>query len=148
MTRNVYINIVLISTISLLTNSIDAKLTEDNFSDIRATDNPSFQADAQARQARIIEEMCNGNNHANPTPQAILNFINTIQIYINKIKDNQNITPETVGIARIAVIDVAKARKMLSLRTEADILIDIEHAINHVDRQVIVLEKYLSDQSK
>ena len=67
---------------------------------------------------------------------------------LKKIKDTQNITPETVSIARLAVIDIAKARKMLHHTTPADIQTDIRDAIQHLDMQVIALEKYISTQLK
>ncbi|AXK60250.1 hypothetical protein [Candidatus Chromulinivorax destructor] len=123
-------------------NTIDAKLTEDGFSDIRPHHHASFKDDGQACKERIIEEMCCGVD-TTPTPHAILNFIELIQIYIEKIKNTSSISFESVDIARIAVLDVARARKMLSKATPAEILNDIRHAIDRVDKQVIQLESYV-----
>lgn len=132
----------------LAINIIEAKLTQDNFSDIRAHHDASFKDDILACEERIAEEMCDGYMNTAPTPEAILKFIDAIQTYINKIKDTQNICAETLHIARIAVLDVAKARKMLTLRTSADILLDIEHNIKNVDRKVLELEKFIKEQKK
>jgi hypothetical protein len=129
-------------------NTIEAKLTQDNFSDIRAHHDASFKDDILACEERIAEEMCDGQMNTAPTPEAILKFIDAIQKYINKIKDTQNISDQTVHIARIAILDAAKARKMLTLRTSAEILMDIEHGIKNVDRKVLELEKYVKEQSK
>ena len=144
MTKKLYSNTLSIILISLTTNFIDARLTEDGFSDIRAPENKSFRADFDASKDRITEEMCDGQFGRIPTTESILDFITTIQTYLNKIQDTQTITPNNVHIARLAVIDVAKARKMLHHTTPADIQTDIRHAIQHVDMQVLALEKYLS----
>lgn len=128
-------------------NTIDAKLTEDGFSDMKAPLYASFKEDGQACKQRIIEEMCSGVD-TTPTPHAILNFIELIQIYIEKIKNTQSISFESVDTARIAVLDVARARKMLSKATPADILNEIRNAIDRVDKQVIQLESYIRKSKK
>ena len=143
MTKKLNIYTLSIILVNFITNSSYATLTEDGFSDIKAPENTSFRADFDASKNRIIEEM-----GKNPTAESILDFITTIQTYINKIQDTQNITQETVSIARLAVFDVAKARKMLHHTTPADVQTDIRHAIQHVDMQVIALEKYISTQRK
>jgi len=147
MTRKLYTQILLMLAIGYINNSISANLTEDFFSDIRAPKNSSYQIHMEACERRIAEEMCNGRSNIAPTPEAILNFIEKIQIYINKIKDTQDICHKTVNVAHIAVLDVAKARKLLTKATHADILTDIRHAIHKVDKQVIELEEYLKKQS-
>ena len=148
MTKKLYSNTLSIILLIFITNISYATVTEDGFSNIRAEENKSFRADFNASKDRIIEEMCDSQIGKTPTTESILDFITTIQIYINKIKDTQNITPETVSIARLAVIDVAKARKMLYHTTPADIQVNIRHAIQSVDMEVIALEKHLSDQLK
>ena len=141
--KNLFICFIIFSTRDTYTH-----LTLDGFSDIRADVNSSFRHDFNAAEQRIAEEMCDGDIHQIPTCESILNFITTIQNYIDKIKNTQNITPETVEIARLAVFDVAKARKMLHHTTPADIQMDIRTAIQKVDMQVIELEKYIATQRK
>lgn len=145
--KNFLLKFLLIST-SLIVSHSDAKLTDDNFSDIRPLLEASFKDDGKACDQRIAEEMCNGRMDTTPTPQAILKFIDAIASYINKLKDTHNISDETVNIAKIAVLDAAIARKMLSLRTPADIIMDIEHKIKNVDRKVLELEKHLRHHKK
>ena len=147
MTRKLYIQTLLMIIINCATNLVNATLTEDYFSDIRAPKNSPYTDDMKACRDRIAEEMCDGYKDVAPTPEAIVKFIERIQVYIDKIKYNQDICNRTVSIARIAILDVAKACKMLTKATRADLLIDIRHAIDKVDRQVIELEKYVKNQS-
>ena len=141
MTKKLNIYTLALILISCTTNIIDARSSENSNS-------PSFRTDFDASDDRIIKEMCDGQSTKSLTPESILYFITTIQAYIDKIKDTQNINPETVSIARLAVFDVARARKMLHHTTPADVQTDIRHAIQHVDMEVLELEKYISTQLK
>ena len=129
-------------------NNLYAELTVDNFSDIQASETEPFTKHNQACKERIAEEMCNGDMNAIPTPDAILQFIVTLQNFINKIKNSQNINDETVGLARRAVYDIAKARKMLHHTTSADVQMQIRDAARDINMVVIDLEKIVSNRNK
>jgi len=148
MTKKIFNSNVLICFIIFSTHITHPNITTDGFSNIRANKNTSFRNDFDASEQRIAEEMCDGNFNQMPTSESILNFITTIQNYIDKIKDTQNITPETVETARLAIFDVAKARKMLHHTTPANIQMNIRTAIQKVDLQVIALEQYVATQTK
>lgn len=127
---------------------LHAELTVDNFSDIQASENEPFTKHDQACKERIAEEMCNGDLNAIPTTDAILKFIVTLQIFIDKIKDTQNINDETINQARQAVYDLAIARKMLHHTTPADIQMQIRDATRDINMLVIDLEKIVSNRKK
>jgi|GEM_PF-2365033 len=148
MNKKLYITMLLLMMNYALHNNIYANLNQDNLSDIQADETEPFTKHDQVSKERIAEQMCHGDIHAIPTPESILEFIITLQIFIDKIKDTQNINEETIGQARRAVFDIAIARKMLPHTTSADIQATIRDAARDINMIVIDLEKLLSNRKK
>jgi len=148
MNKKLYISTLLFIISSGSQHNLYAQLSVDNLSIIEVSETEPFTKHNQACKERIAEEMCNGDIHAIPTPDAILQFIVTVQNFIDKIKNTQNINNETVGLARRAVYDIAKARKMLHHTTPADVQMQIRDAARDINMVVIDLEKIVSNRNK
>lgn len=111
------ISFILLTICSIVTtNHIAAKLNNFGISNLV----PSHDDDNDVFDLRIEEEMLNGkklNIHGrhvtNLQLQDILQFIPKISIYFEHLLDTHNKNTDALNLARLAIIDVKKAKKML-----------------------------------
>jgi hypothetical protein len=96
-------------------NNIFAELNEFGISNIV----PSHADDNTIFDQRISEEMTNdglklSSRHTNSlTSQSILYFIAHIKAYFNNLLNTNDKSPDDLELAKLAIIDVEKAKKML-----------------------------------
>jgi predicted glycosyl hydrolase (DUF1957 family) len=113
--------------------NVYAKLNSFGISDIIPF-NKSFTDDNLVFLERISEEM---GCKQDITIEIISDFLKKVEIYFNNILDNQNNNPLAIKIAKLAIIDIEKAKKMLKPENvDADSLSQLRNNIRRLDKKI------------
>ena len=123
---------VMLGIFFLQSHNLMAELNEFGISTNVPPKKISFAADNAVFKQRITEELPNNFRVAD-----ILEFIKKIEQYVDHLLDTDNKNSDAIMLARLAVIDMKKAKKMLHAnqvnRKEEH---DLRLALIHIDKRV------------
>lgn len=102
---------------------VSAEINQFGISNIMIPENSSINEENKMIRHRIAEEL--GENY---TIQDILNFLPKIQAYYDHILNTQNLNEENLLLAKLALIDVKKAKMSPTIKSNT-VTPDDEHTL-------------------